>query len=164
MIVTDLEGRARERERQSWMLGNFTFSLPGFGKLPVDCECSHLQTSISTFFPFSFWFPFPGYCGSTFSFQGQRKLKTSKCNFSTRGRPELRDLLVCHRGGSGRLSNANYIPPEVVPAAVQFWLMGEGPGRGRNPLAVTLVIFYKQAGHGGLCSEGKISLPAGLFQ
>ena len=56
-VVTDLEGRARERERQSWMLGNFTFSLPGPGKLPVDCECEHLKTSISTFFPFSFWFP-----------------------------------------------------------------------------------------------------------
>ena len=60
--VTDLEGHAQEREWQSWMLGNFTFSLPGPGKLPVDCECSHLKTSISTFFPFlfSFWFPFPG--------------------------------------------------------------------------------------------------------
>ena len=32
MVVTDLEGRARERERQSWMLGKFTFSLPGPGK------------------------------------------------------------------------------------------------------------------------------------
>ena len=42
------------------MLGNFTFSLPGPGKLPVDCECEHLKTSISTFFPFSF--PLPGYC------------------------------------------------------------------------------------------------------
>ena len=61
MVVSDLEGRARERDRQSRMLGNFTFSLPGPGKLPVDCECSHLKTSISTFFPFSFWFPFPGY-------------------------------------------------------------------------------------------------------
>ena len=45
------------------MLGNFTFSSPGPGKLLVDCECSHLKTSISTFFPFSFSFPFPGYCG-----------------------------------------------------------------------------------------------------
>ena len=66
MVVSDLEGRAREQERQSWMLGNFTFSLPGPGKLPVDCECSHFKTSISTFFPFSFsfsfWFPFLGYC------------------------------------------------------------------------------------------------------
>ena len=64
MVVTGLEGRALERERQSWTLGNFTFSLPGPGKLPVDCECSHLKTSISTFFPFSlsFWFPFPGCC------------------------------------------------------------------------------------------------------
>ena len=66
MVVTDLEGRGREQERQSWMLGNFTLSLPGSGKLPVDCECSHLKTSISTFFPFSFWFPFPGYCEPAF--------------------------------------------------------------------------------------------------
>ena len=62
MVVIDLEGRARERERQSWMLGNFTFLLPGPGKLPVDCECSHLKTAISTFFPFSF----PGYCEPAF--------------------------------------------------------------------------------------------------
>ena len=69
MVVTDLEGRARERDRQSWMLGNFTFSLPGPGKLPVDCECSHVKTYISTFFPFSFlfWFPFPGYCEPGFT-------------------------------------------------------------------------------------------------
>ena len=66
MALTDLEGRAQERERQSWMLGKFTFSLPGPRKLPVDCECSHLKTSISTFFPFSFWFPFPGYCEPAF--------------------------------------------------------------------------------------------------
>ena len=67
MILTDLAGGARERELQSRMLGNFTFSLPGPGKLPVDCECSHLKTSFSTFFPFSFWFPFPSYCGPAFS-------------------------------------------------------------------------------------------------
>ena len=67
MIVTDLVGRTREQERQSWMLGNFTFTLPGSRKLPTDCECSHLKTSILIFFPFLFWLPFPGYCGPALS-------------------------------------------------------------------------------------------------
>ena len=48
-------------------VGQLTFSLPSPGKLPVDCECSHLKTSISTFFPFSLSFPFPGYCEPAFS-------------------------------------------------------------------------------------------------
>ena len=66
------------------MLGNFTFSLPGPGKLPVDFECSHLKTSISTFFPFSFWFPFPGYCEPALT----GPIKTLEASPLGQGQPE----------------------------------------------------------------------------
>ena len=50
------------------------------------------------------------------------------------------------------MNNINYIPPEVFPAAVHFWLMGEEPGRGRNLLPATPVIFISRLAKG----EGKM--------